>query len=215
MRTLTILLLTFMVSDMALLGQTSTTQSQFPPALQVGLGVGANYTNVKQYDYYIDPRNNTLQRDETDGTSFVGSVVVAYSPDFTYKRGNTKIKSPGPLSLLGSFNLAQLNTSTGFNTKFSGGLGLGANIQNIMIIGLMVDFTLVPTLRQSYSDSLGKQIMVSNIPIVSLDETNKTYFKNTFVRSISLKFIYNITRRKEDAKSGFGKDADLKYNFQQ
>lgn len=150
-------LLYFIVFNMTMFGQTPTSEPQLPPALQVGLGVGTNYTNVKQYDYYIDPRNNTLQRDEIDGTSFVGSVVVAYSPDFTYKRGDDKFKSPGPLSLLGSFNLAQLNTSTGFNTKFSGGLGIGANIQNVMIIGLMVDFTLVPTLRQSYADSLGNK----------------------------------------------------------
>lgn len=194
---------------------TLSNEENFPPPLQVGLSVGINYTNVKQYEYYIDQRNNTLERDEIDGTSFVGSVLIAYTPLFTFKNVTTGnyFKSPGPVSILGSFNLGQLNTSTGFNTKFSGGLGLGANIQNVMIIGVMVDFTMVPVLRESYAANLGQQIVVNKIPIVTLDESNKTYFRNAFVKSVSLKFIYNISRRSGDAKSGFGTEKGLKYKL--
>lgn len=181
----------------------------FPGPLQVGLAIGANYMPRNLYDYYISPVTGRLQRDPISKLNFVGSVVVSYTPLFTYLKTGTAgptYRAPGWFSILGSFNLAQLNTSTGFNTKLSGGLGLGANIQNIVHIGLFVDFTEVKMLRQSYADSLGKQLVVNNSPLASLDSENKAYFRNDFIPSFSLKLVYIITRRNSDVKSGAGNE---------
>jgi hypothetical protein len=189
------------------------TDTTFPSPFQIGLGFGVNHTNMRQYDYYISPLDNTLQRDEIDGTSAVGSVVLAFTPLFTIEKESKMVKAPGPISIVSSFNLAQLNSSTGFNAKLSGGLGLAMNIQNAFLIGLFCDFTQVQMLRSGLQDSLGKKLVVNEIPLVTMDRNDSRYFRTEFIKSISLKFVYVITRRNTDIKSGVGKDSRYSYSM--
>ncbi len=209
--------------------------SKLPPSVQIGVGIGPNFSG-QNWEYYISPLDNTLKRDYLSDVSLVGSVVLSYTPKFKYSRTttianpnfgkgkggsgkerafvkqevpNTDFKAPGWFTILGSFNLGQVNTSIGFNTRLSGGIGVGVNIQNTMQIGLFCDFTQVRALRSNYKDSLNKELRINNIPITSLDINDNRFFKNSSQPSFSIKFIYLLSRRKDDLETGLSPDAGI------
>jgi|GEM_PF-6364160 len=211
--------------------------SKLPPSVQVGVGIGPNFSG-QNWEYYISPLDNTLKRDYLSDVSLVGSVVLSYTPKFKYAKTNTisnpafnkgkgtggsgkepefikeevpntDFKAPGWFTILGSFNLGQVNTSIGFNTRLSGGIGVGVNIQNTMQLGLFCDFTQVRTLRSNYKDSLNKELRINNIPITSLDVNDNRFFKNSSQPSFSIKFIYLLSRRKGDIETGLSPDAGI------
>jgi hypothetical protein len=194
---------------MAVNGFGQTSNSNIPPSFQIGFGVGPNYTKMERYEYYINPIDNRLKRDKINPTSFVSSVILSYTPKFTYKRKDSTgslvgepFPAPGWFSFLSSFNLAEFNQTSGFNTQLSGGLGLGANIQNVFQIGLFWDVTQVKTLRDFYAKRTDSTIVINNIPLVSLDEKDSRFFKTEYLSSFSIKFIYMFGNRKDDEKTG-------------
>jgi hypothetical protein len=211
-------------------GQTATvTNSLAPPeenipsAFQVGFGVGVNKNISKtgSYNYYISPIDNTLQRDKINDVSYVGSVIISYTPLWTFvKIDNDKnpisgsaFKAPGLFSILASLDLANFNSSTSFNTKLNGGIGFGINIQNVMQIGLFVDFYQEKVLRSGIANNLHSKITINNSDLTSLDPNDSKYFYNDFKQSFSLKFIYNFSKHKSDIRTGIGSEADVDYKF--
>ncbi len=177
----------------------------FTPPFQIGIGVGFNHAMDPEYDYYISATNGTLQRDLANRNSFVASVVVAYAIPFKYRQVHKDGKPigelqpvPGPFSILSSFNIAEVNSSTAFNTSLSGGLGLGFNLNNVMHIGVFCDITKGRFLRSAYADSVGKKIVVDTTPLTSLDRTDNRFFKDGVTPSLSLKVVFVINRRRTD-----------------
>lgn len=211
--------------------------SKLPPSIQIGVGIGPNFSG-QNWEYYISPLDNTLKRDYLSDVSLVGSVILSYTPKFKYAKTETVLnpafnknkgkgdsgkepefvkqeipnkdfKAPGWFTILGSFNLGQVNTSIGFNTRLSGGIGVGVNIQNTMQIGLFCDFTQVRALRSNYKDSLNKELRINNIPITSLDVNDNRFFKNSSQPSFSIKFIYLLSRRKGDMETGLSPEEGI------
>lgn len=177
----------------------------FTPPFQIGLGLGFNFATKTRNEYYISATNNTLQKDGISKNSFVGSVVVAYAIPWHYKQigkngepiGET-YAVPGPISILSSFNLSELNSSLSFNTSLNGGLGIGFNIHNVMHLGLFCDFTKGRFLRDAYTDSIGKKIIVGGTPLTSIDKSDDRFYKDGLITSFSFKVIFIINRRNSD-----------------
>lgn len=212
-------------------GDISDANYTLPPSLQIGVGIGPNFSG-QNWEYYISPLDNTLKRDYLTDVSMVASVIVSYTPKFNYVKTrqvtnpksesetresktiaepipNSDFKAPGWFTILGSFNLGQVNTSIGFNTRLSGGIGMGVNIQNTMQIGLFCDFTQVRVLRSNYKDSLDKQLLINNIPVTALDQSDNRFFKNSTQPSFSIKFIYLLSKRKGDIETGLSHEANI------
>jgi len=221
----------FATKNVEIIENISDSKYTLPPSIQLGLGFGPNISG-KNYEYYISPLKNTLERDYLSDIVFVGSVVLSYTPKFNYvktrsryvdkvENGNnvrvketeiiegSDFKAPGWFSILGSFNMGEFTTSLGFNSRLSGGLGVGINIENTLQIGMFCDFTQVRQLRSTYTDSIGKSIIINNIPLTNLDINDNRFFKTTSKPSFSIKLIYLLSRRKTDVQTGLGKGENI------
>lgn len=180
--------------------------------INFGISLGFNSVFDNLYEARISPIDQRVMVNSIPKTSFL--ISTALSVPLTkgklggryYRKLDEDGKEVGPVyyvpfgfCLIATINLVTFNsaaTGTIFNQKIDGGLGIGYRINEDVQIALTYEMLSVRQPRDFLlNDETGfknKPILINNQPLTSLGMDDNDYFRDRYMPSLSLKFIYLI-----------------------
>lgn len=177
--------------------------------VDIGLSVGFNTVFEKLHEARISPIDQKVFLTNMPRQSFLLSTTISVPFNVTLRQGKENAKqiqyqqvrngpfyrTPLGLCFVASLNLANLSsTQSGsiFNKKIDGGLGLGYRVSQNFQISLTYEKISIRQPRQFLKDLEGKNIIINNQILNSLDIEDNNYFVDKYLNSAAIKFIYVI-----------------------
>ncbi|GAB5522266.1 MAG: hypothetical protein Roseis2KO_01380 [Roseivirga sp.] len=183
---------------------------QVGKGISLGVSVGYNRLINDNYAAFLSPIDNTVIIEKLPRSSFV--LSTALSVPLTKKQGITQYtqmdnnNNPiGPVyyvnhgwALVTSINVALFNeslTTTIFNKRIDGGIGLGYRINKDFQVAFVYEFLTIRQPKEFLRGLIGKTISVNNEVLTSLSSDNNDFFKDDYVPAFSVKFVYFLTKK--------------------
>ncbi len=183
---------------------------QVGKGISLGISVGYNRLVDDNYSAFLSPIDNKVIIEKLPRSSFV--LSTALSVPLTKKQGMTQYTQVdsdndpiGPVyyvnhgwSLVTSINIALFNeslTTTIFNKRIDGGIGLGYRINKDFQIAFVYEFLTIRQPREFLRNLEGETITVNNELVTSLTSDNNDFFKDDYAAAFSVKFVYFLTKK--------------------
>jgi hypothetical protein len=177
-----------------------------------GISLGFNSVFKEIYDARISPIDNKLNITSIPKASFLLSTAISVPLNKgkyggRYYRKLSGGQPTGPVyyvpfgwCFIATVNLVSFNSAaTGsiFNQKIDGGVGIGYRINEDFQIALTIEMLSIRQPRDflvnNYQD---KVIEINKQPVTTLNLDDNDYFRDRYMGSASLKFIYMIRPNK-------------------